>query len=119
MEVYNLERETIAQNVARKLIGNYWLGDFSPDGSLIVRYIGRSLTCIRNRLYKHAYNSEFEGFIWRPADTVREAFMIECREYHLCDNLTNKDHPNAPRHLPYSCPYPFCDHNKNTKRGDA
>ena len=117
MEVHNLERETIAQIVACNLIGNYWLGNFSPNGSLIVRYIGRSLRCIRKRLFSHAYNGEFEAFIWRPAETVREAYMIECREYHLCDNLTNKDHPNAPRHLPYSCPY--CEHCNKANRGGA
>jgi len=108
MNIHILERETIAQNVARKLIGNYWLGDFSSNGSFFVRYIGRSDTCLRRRLSEHSGKRKYEAFVFRESEQIKEAFDCECREWHLLNSLgqlDNQIHPDSPSKLPYKCVY--------------
>ena len=108
MDIHILESDTIAQNVARKLIGNYWLGDFSSDGSLYVRYIGRSDTCLRRRLKEHSGKAKYEAFVFRESEQIKEAFDIECREWHMLNSLgqlDNQIHPDSPSKLPYKCAY--------------
>jgi hypothetical protein len=109
METHILNSEIIAQNVARKLIGNYWLGDFSSDESFIVRYVGRSDTCLHRRLKEQAAKHKWEAFVFRPtnqkSDPITEAFNIECREYHLLKPVDNLMHPDKPSGLHQTCPY--------------
>jgi hypothetical protein len=108
MQEQTLNRETIAQAVARKQIGNYWLGNFDPAGGFIIHYVGRSDTCLQRRLMEHATKREYDIFVIRVAESIREAFDIECREWHLLkklNQLRNLIHPDAPSGLPYSCPY--------------
>ena len=109
METHILNRDIITQNVARKLIGNYWLGDFSSDESFIVRYIGRSDTCLYRRLKEQAAKQKWEAFVFRPTDqksgSITEAFNIECREYHLLNPVDNMMHPDKPSGLHHTCAY--------------
>ena len=110
LDIHILNSETIAQNVARTLTGNYWLGDLSSSGSLIVHYIGRSDTCLHRRLKEQAAKRQWEAFAFRPTNKfclpLKEAFDIECREYHLLKPRDNKMHPDAPSGLTnYTCRY--------------
>ena len=118
MEIHILNSESIAQNVARKLIGNYCLGNYS-DESFIVRYVGRSDTCLQRRLKEQAAKQRWEAFVFRPtnqkSDPITEAFNIECREYHLLKPEDNLMHPDKPSGLHHSCPYcEIIDHSTDT-----
>ena len=108
MDIHILERSSIIENIAHKKIGNYWLGDLTPDGSLFVRYVGRSDTCLRRRLQEHSIKGIYEAFVFRESETIKEAFDIECREWHMfktLGQLDNSIHPDSPSRLPYKCPY--------------
>lgn len=108
MNVHVLNSETIAQNLVSKQIGNYWLGHFSATGSFVVRYIGRSDTCLKRRLSQHAAKGKYEAYVFRPSEQIKESFDIECREWHLLksiDQLDNIIHPDSPTRLPYKCNY--------------
>ena len=108
MNIQILDSETIANQLASKQIGNYWLGHFSADGSFIVRYIGRSDTCLKRRLLEHAKKGKYEAFIFRKTEQIKESFDIECREWHLLKNIGQLDnliHPDSPTRLPYKCKY--------------
>ena len=122
MEIHILNSESIAQNVARKLIGNYWLGNYSNE-SFIVRYVGRSDTCLQRRLKEQAAKRRWDAFAFRPTDQfclpLKEAFDIECREYHLINPRDNKMHPDAPSGLKnYKCQYCKLVFNVNSKHSE-
>ena len=103
-----LNRTNIANAVERKHIGNYWLGKYLPNEIFQATYVGRSDTCLQRRLIKYVKDEQYDAFVLRVAISVREAYEIECREWHMISRgLNNEIHPRSPRHLPYSCPY--CD----------
>ena len=106
-----LNRTNIANAVERKHIGNYWLGKYLPNEIFQATYVGRSDTCLQRRLMKYVNDEQYDAFVLRVAISVREAYEIECREWHMISRgLNNEIHPRSPRHLPYSCPY--CDFRK-------
>ena len=102
-----LNRTNVTHAIERRSIGNYWLGRFLHNGAFFARYVGRSDTCLQRRLLEHAADRKHDAFVVREAPTVKEAYEIECREWHMmgCERLANSIHPRVPRHLNYSCPY--------------
>ena len=91
---------------AERRIGIYWLGKRDRDGTFLVRYVGRSLTCLKRRLLWHASKGLYDAFVLRLLDGVEEVWRSECREYHLfMPGLDNRDHPNSPNHVHFECPY--------------
>jgi hypothetical protein len=107
-EIHELTRSKVIEVIALHLIGNYWLGYLEPDGSLRVKWVGRSLKWDKNglqkRLLDHASDGKYSYFTFRVASSITEAYNIECREYHLLrDQLDNTRHPDSPRLLGYSC----------------
>jgi len=124
MEIYKLEQSSIKESIEAKEAGNYWLYRTNETGESVIRYVGRSDKCLSTRLKQHNQNGIYEDFSFEVSRTfpkVRNAYDIECREYHLLkDQLDNKIHPDAPRHLPYTCK--FCKleeqlSNCNTSKG--
>lgn len=113
-QVHELNRSNVRLNVERKTIGSYLLGYIDPEDEFIPLYPGRSDTNLQNRLLRHASLGYFTHFRFFPTNRIREAFLRECRDYHLLlrAGITNIIHPRHPNGLPYSCPY--C-----AKRGDA
>ena len=103
--------ELSANSVRRALtadrrIGIYWLLQRDRDGVFRVRYVGRSLTCLKRRLLHHASNGYYEAFVFRLLEEVEEVWRAECREYHLfMPGLDNETHPNSPNHVHFVCPY--------------
>ena len=120
MDTQELNTCSLEQIEARR-VGNYWLYNTNTDGELIVRYVGRSDKCLLKRLRQHIGYGKYEFFSYQYSPTyplVRTAFDIECREFHLFkDQLDNKIHPDAPRHLPYKCKY--CELNKAITDGNV
>ena len=109
MEIYELNLDSIKEQVEAKKPGNYWLYRIDDNGEPVVRYIGRSDKCIATRLKKHVWNEVYDAFSFLESTVfprVRNAHEIECREFHLLrDQLDNKIHPDAPRNLPYTCKF--------------
>ena len=105
MKATALNRKNVKHNVESRSIGNYWLGKFLDNGIFLADYVGRSDTCLQSRLLDHVGGGD-EAFIARSTESVKEAYEIECREWHMVSmDLRNEVHPRAPRHLPYTCPY--------------
>ena len=89
-------------------MGTYVLLDPDPgDPSKFIRtYIGRATTKVQRRLLRHASKGEhaaFEVHHWR---SIEEVFQMECLMFHHDrPTLVNQRHPDAPRGLPFRCPY--------------
>lgn len=99
METHTLNRTNVRRLVSKNAIGCYRLGDFDSEGRFVADYIGRSTRNLRNRLLDHASLSGKSAFQFVSLDSVREVFDTECLWFHLLrDQLTNRRHPDAPRH---------------------
>lgn len=107
MNAYSLAQERVRQDVTANEPGFYRLGTM-VDGQFHPSYFGRSDTDIRRRLLEHAKKGWFTHFRIRPADSVKQAFEQECRDWHLHgEEMTNRIHPARPDGAEYGCPY--CD----------
>jgi len=114
LDVLNLQKAAIDRNIPTPATGIYYLGTLQ-DGCLSVQYVGRSDTDLRRRLLQHTSEGKFTFFSFRLTKTILEAFRLECREWHrFCETL-NLIHPDAPKSLPYLCPY--CNASKEIKSG--
>jgi hypothetical protein len=95
----------IDQKISKNKIGVYLLGKYSK-GHFEIKYVGRSDNCLRSRLKNHTSNGEHTHFSVIFTNTIFESFRRECLEWHnrgAC--LCNQIHPDAPRNIPYVCPY--------------
>lgn len=86
--------------------GFYRLGVIE-DGEFRPRYFGRSDRELRSRLLTHRRERpEMTHFAPMVTSTIRRAFELECREWHLRgESMENEIHPASPRHIAYDCPY--------------
>lgn len=87
-------------------IGVYLLGELlKPDGSLHVRYAGRSDIDLNRRLKD--WVGSYYYFLYGHYSTVADAYNAECRFYHTFGGadgrLDNSAHPAKPRSVS-SCP---------------
>lgn len=126
METIPLNRSTVKNNVAKKSIGCYRLGDPDHEGNFVVGYIGRSTRCLNKRLLDHASDRKYSMFQFLPLSSVRETFDTECRWFHLFRDKSqaNLKHPDSPRMLNYKCKYCYRHPNmameeEKRLRGDA
>lgn len=111
---YSLTDEEVDRVVADNRIGNYAYGYLNPQGTFIVMYVGRSDTNLKDRI-KHGIEDmdkdpscRYERFKFSYAETVKEAYEKECRNYHDFGGtegfLVNKTHPDKPADYTDSCP---------------
>jgi|TARA_Y100000310_G_C20683511_1_gene817540 hypothetical protein len=114
MELLKLCKPVVDGIVSNGLVGVYCLGEKSPKG-FHVGYVGRSDTDLRRRLLQHVQSGKFSYFYFVQTETIFDAFRIECREWHRFFELGNAIHPDAPKNLPYICPY--CNGSKEIKSG--
>ncbi len=105
MNLRRLRPDVVDKAVPHGLIGTYLLGTKTKNGTFVPQYVGRSDVDLRRRLLQHAEAGGFEWFALMPAETIFEAYQVECRGWHLFTRLANAIHPGAPRNLPYKCPY--------------
>jgi len=86
--------------------GVYILG--SDINGFVGGYVGRSDTCLRNRLATHNHLYKFDYFIFRYAANVSQAFRLECQYWHTYEHgmeVSNCIHPAAPHGSGSCCPY--------------
>jgi len=91
----------------KEFAGNYALGFVDKAGAFYVHYVGRSDTDIAFRLKKHVYEEKYPKFMYSYANSVKEAFEKECRNYHDfggAEVLDNEIHPDKPEGTNYRCP---------------
>lgn len=105
--------------VPENVMGNYaflqkkWLA-----GEYIVRYVGRSDSDLKKEIKQQMRTDRAKGcthFKYSIANSVKEAFEKECRNYHdfgECDCLNNDIHPAKPAGTRYKCPVEGCEYNK-------
>jgi excinuclease UvrABC nuclease subunit len=82
-------------------------------------YVGRADCDLSSRIRQSAGEWEqrvskatgpYRWCWWRSADSPTEAFLLECRYYHLLKPSDNAIHPAAPFWSTVRCPIPLCDH---------
>jgi hypothetical protein len=106
-EVKTLETKSVDSDVKQDRFGNYNLGILSEDGEFIIRYVGRSDTCLNSRLKKWCGKRYYTHYTVTYPHTIKQCFEIECRDFHLLNNqIDNIIHPRKPRLLDiFSCPW--------------
>ncbi len=114
MNILNLCKPVVDRSVSKNSVGVYCLGKKTPKG-FCVGYVGRSDTNLKRRLLQHVQNGKFSQFYFIPTKTIFDAFRMECREWHRFFELSNVIHPDAPKNLPYICPY--CNGSEEIKAG--
>ena len=109
--VHKLDHAVVSGIVPEGISGCYRLWDLKR-GKFCVGYIGRSDSDLHRRLHQHVDAGVFSFFDFEVTDDIYEAFILECREWHLlCSlidaHLANINHPAAPQGKSYACPYCF------------
>jgi hypothetical protein len=71
-------------------------------------YVGRSDSCLRQRLRTHNYRDRATHFAFSSSPDVEGAFHDECSLYHTYADeeeagLLNEIHPPIPRHTGLKC----------------
>jgi len=105
---YELTPQRVREIVPQDAVGFYRLGIVKND-QFWPLYIGRSDRGLQSRLLQHSRQrpgvTHFQPAVTR---TIRRAFELECRGWHLHgDRLENDIHPARPKRIGYECPY--CD----------
>lgn len=117
-----LTDEEVNLRVEEGKMGNYAYGYLEErDGRqiFIVRYVGRSTTDLREEIKnRHKSDNKFtkadcEQFKFSYAESEREAYEKECRNFHDFggeQSLLNEVHPAKPKDDGlYSCPVDGCE----------
>jgi hypothetical protein len=69
-------------------------------------YVGRSDTDLRRRLLQHPHRA-LDYFTVQGCGTAAEAYLAECRVFHLLEPELNQAHPAAVAGRKPECP--FCE----------
>lgn len=100
---FPLDSQSI-NNEVEKAIGVYILGKNNDVKSFKPRYVGRSDNNLNKRLHDHE-KENYTHFMYLYAGSIKDAFEMECRLYHLyggdADHIDNKIHPDRPKEWPY------------------
>ena len=102
---YNLTNAAIDAHVSNS-VGAYVLGDeIAADGSLTIRYVGRSDDDLNARLKN--WVGSYKYFQYGHLSTKTDAYEKECRLYHTFGStrglLDNEIHPAKP-YVSSNCP---------------
>ena len=84
-------------------IGNYALGSENPKGGLNVSYVGRSDNDLKSELKQRLQTHPNSHFKASYANSAKEAYEKECKNYHDFDPSQNQIHPAKPNSN-YGCP---------------
>ena len=110
---YELTYDEINRNIGDNRIGNYAFGYINERGFFVVRYVGRSDSDLKTRIkhgitdMENAPTCRYERFKFSYAETAKEAYEKECRNYHDfggSQKLLNIDHPAKPANSNETCP---------------
>jgi len=87
-------------------IGNYALGHITEEDKFRPEYIGRSDSDLQaelvQRLKTHEHHKKFK---LSYADSKKDAFNKECKNYHEFKPSENKTHPDSPDGMNLDCPF--------------
>jgi hypothetical protein len=102
---YPFSMDNLRRAIAANQLGNYALG-YMKDSTFYPTYVGRSdidlQAEIAARLPPASTHTHFK-FGYAP--NAREAFTLECQNYHeFIDELENEIHPDKPEGENYACP---------------
>lgn len=112
--LYHLSPWIVRALIPVDYIGTYTLYRFRKEEP---SYIGRSDTCLRNRLLAHAHTKRADYFDYDIQWTIEKCFIAECSAYHaLLNKSENLIHPSMPKGLQIECP--FCHSNFEQMRKD-
>lgn len=103
---YSLTVNEIDRRVTRTSPGNYGLGNTKDDGTFIIQYVGRSDNDVNSRLHDWT-GKKYKQFKYSSANSPKEAFEKECRNYHDfggSEKLDNDIHPDRPNGTNWKCP---------------
>lgn len=102
---YELTSEKVDEVVTKTSAGNYALGRVA-NSTFYVRYVGRSDSDV-NRELKSKLGRNYSMFKFSYANSPKEAFEKECRNYHdfgESEKLDNERHPDRPDGTDWKCP---------------
>ena len=104
---YDLTEQKIEETITKKSAGNYALG-YMNDKTFIVLYVGRSDSDLKERLLSWVgKDSKYKQFKYSYAETIKEAFLKECNNFHdfgEVEKLDNEIHPDRPDNTNWNCP---------------
>lgn len=103
---YDLSNDVIDEAITREAPGNYALGHVNDKGIFIVKYVGRSDTCVKTRLKQHV--DKHPKFKFSYASSPKAAFEKECKNFHDFGGtakLGNSIHPDRPANANWKCPH--------------
>ena len=115
-KVHRLFDIIVSMLVSEKLIGNYAFG-YMEDDIFVVRYVGRSDSDLKTEIRQQMKTDRAKGcthFVYSVAESVKDAFEKECRDFHYfggADRLNNQNHPAKPAGTNYKCPVVGCEYN--------
>ena len=109
---FALTMNEIQNQIPDKVIGNYAFGYTNTDNEFVVEYVGRAdREPLRVRI-KHGIYDGYKEFKFSIAQTAKEAYEKECKNWHDFggpqNKLDNRIHPDKPDGTDYECPY--CNH---------
>ena len=109
-DMHDYDSLTIRYKVLEERIGNFALGYSSDKGVFCPKYVGRSDSDLKVELQNHLQDKNHHSkFKFRYAESVTDAFHIECNHFHDFKNsLENEIHPDSPNGMYLTCPK--CDH---------
>lgn len=101
---YNLVINTIEEKVAKISPGTYALGRKNENGTFLVSYIGRADNDLTSKLKSWIDRTDRPLFKFRYAMSARDAFGMECENYHDFVKNSKNNHPERPANTNWKCP---------------
>lgn len=118
---FRLNNEEVDKMVRENKIGNYaygYIGYKKGKRTFVVRYVGRSDSDLKTEIRQQMKTDRAKGcthFVYSVAESVKDAFEKECRDFHYfggADKLNNQNHPAKPAGTNYKCPVIGCEYNR-------
>jgi hypothetical protein len=103
---YDFSSDAVDRVVTLTKAGNFALGTTDTKGVFIVNYVGRSDGDVKTELKSKPAGTTHQKFKFSYADSSKEAFEKECRNYHDFRPPENAIHPDRPSGTSYQCPVP-------------
>jgi len=101
---YDLDIKTIDEKVTKSSPGNYALGRMDEKEVFVVSYISRADADLNSELKSWVGKTDRPLFKFRYAISARDAFGIECENYHDFDRDRKGKHPQRSEQTDWKCP---------------
>ncbi len=100
---FELNHWTVDRVIEKAVPGNYALGLY--DGHKFeAKFIGRSDDDLRHVLIEHCSKCNYGYFKASYAANAREAYYMQCRNYHDYPEIAKGAHPVCPEGTILRCP---------------